>query len=286
MLLKQILLSLSLVIIFIGCAPSKLAIDEFEIIGQVLDDESEEPIENVVVYVKSIGWDCDPATDEDGEYLVDSEECIRFKNHLESLDPKSDNILEFSIDYDHDDYEPYDESYSWNLKNTTFRPTEILLVPLDIGELCPFGREPCSNDPAGTGCCKVCPPGTYWAVENNAEVCKSTGRVLELEDASGEEYLFIKIKASQVSDFSFGLDGFSVDEAEEMEIIDWDDDTRELGILITDDNRRLEINCTISDSEYTQTIEWNPDVTKLNADNLVIKWDEGKNIFKANWETK
>ena len=66
MLLKQILLSLALVIIFIGCAPSKLAIDEFEIIGQVLDDESEEPIENVVVYVKSIGWDCDPATDEDG----------------------------------------------------------------------------------------------------------------------------------------------------------------------------------------------------------------------------
>ena len=72
MLLKQILLPLSLVIIFIGCAPSKLAIDEFEIIGQVLDDESEEPIENVVVYIKSIGWDCDPAPDEDGEDLIDS----------------------------------------------------------------------------------------------------------------------------------------------------------------------------------------------------------------------
>ena len=71
-----------------------------------------------------------------------------------------------------------------------------------------------------------------------------------------------------------------------MEIIDWDDDTRELGILITDDNRRLEINCTISDSEYTQTIEWDPDVTKLNADNLVIKWDESKKIFKANWEAR
>ena len=75
-------------------------------------------------------------------------------------------------------------------------------------------------------------------------------------------------------------------DSEDYELIDWDEDSHVLGILITDDNRRLEINCTISDSEYTQTIEWNPDVTKLNSDNLVIKWDESKKIFKANWETR
>jgi len=275
------------ILLIVGCAPSKLAIDEFEIIGQVLD-ESVEPIENVVVYVKSIGWECDQATDDDGEYLFDSEECIKFKNHLESLDPKTDNILEFSIDYDHDDYEPYDESYSWNLKNTTFRPTEVELVLLDTIPLCPTEFEPCTDDPPGTGCCKECPPGTYWywSVVNNTEVCKPIRPPFQPPVVVGKKYLFIKIKASKASDFSFGLDGFSVDDAEAMEIIDWDDDTRELGILITDDNRRLEINCTISDSEYSQTIEWKFDMTKLNADNLVIIWDEKKKIFKASWETR
>ena len=74
-------LMILLIPIFIGCA-SKIKIDELSIEGDVFDEETNEGIEDVTVEIRGdYGWDCDPETDEDGEYYVD-DSCLKLKNHL------------------------------------------------------------------------------------------------------------------------------------------------------------------------------------------------------------
>ena len=282
---KLVLFS-ALVMIFIGCAgtKAKLSIDDLSIEGQVVDEESDMGLENVQITITGLkGWTCYENTDDDGEYLID-DGCIGLKKHLGSLNVKEENKLDFTIMYDHDDYKTHDMSLLWDLKYKTFNPPIISLEKIVQDEICPVGRIPCME--LTSGCCKDCPSGKYWKMENKIEMCKEDRREIEIEGNSGAEYLFIKILTTQVLNMEFAIDGYTVVETEEEGLAEWDENDNSLTILIVDDNRKLEIKGTINNEPFTQLIRWNEGATAEQTGKLEIRWDNENSMFITSWESE
>ena len=267
---------------FMGCASKAISTEDFSIEGQIYDLETDEVVPNVEINVNAKGWSCPEASDDDGEYIID-DDCLKFKKHLSNMNLKEESQLDFSMQFDCEGYRPTEISLTWSLDNKKYVPPVIYLEPVITPDLrCPIGKFECIDHPSG--CCRDCPPRTYWKMENGEEICKPSNIDPLLESKHHlEEYLQINVKASQVTNLSFGVDGFPPDETEEMELADWDESSKILTIIIVDDNRSLEINCKVNNEEYRQKIEWEKDATVGLEDELQIKWNNEEKMFTPNW---
>jgi len=276
-------LMILLIPIFIGCA-SKIKIDELSIEGDVFDEETNEGIEDVTVEIRGdYGWDCDPETDEDGEYYVD-DSCLKLKNHLESMNLKDDVEIQFSISFDLSGYKPQEiPMLKWKLKDKIYRVPATYLIAVDTIPECPDGKYPCPEHPSR--CCLDCVSGTFWQYKDGIEECIDGKIPPPPPPKITSKYLKIKFQAKQLDNISFGLDGKSIDETEEMELIDWDEERDLLSIRKIDFPRRLELYYTINGEDRAQTIGWDPEVTASKAD-LELNWNSIQKKYIANWETK
>ena len=276
----RLVLFIAMTPFFMGCASKAINPEDFSIEGQIYDLETDEVVPNVEINVNAIGWSCPEASDEDGIYIID-DDCLKFKKHLSNMNLKEESQLDFSIQFDHEDYRPTEISLTWSLDNNTFVPPEIYLEPVIHDLRCPIGKFECIDHPSG--CCRDCPPRTYWKMENGEEICKSS-RIDPLSESKHQsQYLQINVRANQATNLSFGVDGFPPDETEEMELAGWDESSRILTIIIVDDNRSLEINCIVENEDYRQRIEWPSDATAGIEDELQIKWDNEEKMFTKNW---
>ena len=94
------------IIFLIGCGgggSNKISVEKLELMGQVYDSNTGDPIEGVDITLNgSKGWSCNEISDEDGDYII-NDECIKLKNRVETLNSnKLEKKLEFTILFDHD----------------------------------------------------------------------------------------------------------------------------------------------------------------------------------------